>query len=145
MQPDLRLDQQLCFALYAASRATTSTYRTALADIGLTYPQYLVMLTLWEQDGVTVSELGERLHLDSGTLSPLLGRLEAGGLVSRSRSAQDARLVRVSLTPAGSALRADAEAVHCALLERIDMEPEELLTLRTLARKLIDSIEANSE
>lgn len=145
MQPDLRLDQQLCFALYAASRATTSTYRTALAEIGLTYPQYLVMLTLWEQDGVSVSELGERLHLDSGTLSPLLGRLEAGGLVTRSRSTQDARQVRISLTPAGSALRADAETVHCALLERLDMEPEELLTLRTLARKLIDSIEAHAD
>ena len=86
----LRLDNQVCFALYSASLAMTKLYKPLLDDIGLTYPQYLVMLVLWEQDGITVSELGERLYLDSGTLTPLLKRLEASGHIRRTRDAQDA-------------------------------------------------------
>ena len=94
----LRLDNQVCFALYSASLAMTKLYKPLLDALGLTYPQYLVMLVLWEQDGLTVSELGERLYLDSGTLTPLLKRLEATGLVARQRDAQDERRVRVMLT-----------------------------------------------
>lgn len=138
---DLRLDNQLCFALYAASRASTAAYRDALAHAGLTYPQYLVMLALWEQDGPTIGRLGERLHLDSGTLSPLVSRLEASGLVIRSRPDADARRVHVHLTDAGRDLRAEAERIHCALLDRLDMKPEELILLRTLARRLVTSID----
>jgi len=101
----LRLDDQLCFGLYSASRAVTSLYRVVLEDLGLTYPQYLVLLALWERDGRQVRELGADLHLDSGTLSPLLKRLEAAGLVRRERQADDERSVRVSLTEEGTALR----------------------------------------
>ncbi|UFS59530.1 MarR family winged helix-turn-helix transcriptional regulator [Subtercola endophyticus] len=100
------LDEQICFALYNASRAMTARYRELLEPLGLTYPQYLVMLVLWESEPVTVSHLGARLQLDSGTLSPLLRRLETAGLVTRNRSVNDERSVLVSLTPAGDELRA---------------------------------------
>ena len=140
--PDLRLDHQLCFALYAASRATTGAYRDALTKAGLTYPQYLVMLALWEDDGLSVGELGQRLHLDSGTLSPLLSRLEAAGLVTRSRPDRDARRVVVHLTNDGQVLRSAAEDIQCALLEGLDMNPDELVLLRSLAQRLTSSIES---
>ncbi len=102
------LDRQLCFALYAASLATTKLYKPLLARLGLTYPQYLVMLVLWEEDGPSVSELGARLGLDSGTLTPLLKRLEAQALLRRQRSEADERRVHVELTVAGKRLRARA-------------------------------------
>lgn len=107
----LRLDQQLCFPLYAASNLMTRLYRPLLDELGLTYPQYLVMLVLWEASPSTVSALGERLRLDSGTLTPLLKRLEAAGLVRRTRDAADERRVLVSLTDNGRALRDQAEDV----------------------------------
>ena len=103
--PELLLDNQLCFLAYRLHRGITDLYRPILGDLGLTYPQYLVMLVLWESHPMSVSGLGERLHLDSGTLSPLLKRLEAAGLVVRARSTEDERSVLVSLTPAGRALR----------------------------------------
>ncbi|MBC7468192.1 MAG: MarR family transcriptional regulator [Ramlibacter sp.] len=119
----LQLDNQLCFALYSASLAMTKLYKPLLADLGLTYPQYLVMLVLWERDALMVSELGERLFLDSGTLTPLLKRLEAAGMVSRIRALDDERRVHVTLTAAGRKLKSRAsripaciaEAVHCPL------------------------------
>ena len=101
----LLLDNQLCFALYSASLAMTRLYKPLLDELGLTYPQYLAMLVLWEQDGVMVSELGDRLSLDSGTLTPLLKRLEAAGLVARIRDVQDERRVHVTLTAAGQGSR----------------------------------------
>ena len=114
----LHLDSQLCFALYRASRALIRSYAPVLAPLGLTYPQYLVMLVLWEQDGLTVSALGCRLALDSGTLTPLLKRLEQQGLVGRARSERDERVVHISLTSPGRALRLKArnvpEHVACA-------------------------------
>lgn len=114
----LRLDQQLCFALYSSSLAMTKLYKPLLDPLGLTYPQYLAMLVLWEHDGVTVSQLGERLMLDSGTLTPLLKRLEAAGLVQRLRDSTDERRVRLQLTREGRALKRKAltvpEAVACA-------------------------------
>src|SRR3989442_3417550 len=104
--PDgLGLDDQLCFALYAASRAVTAAYRPLLAELDLTYPQYLVMLVLWERGSGTVKELGDALELDYGTLSPLLKRLEAAGLVHRERRPEDERSVRVALTAGRAALR----------------------------------------
>jgi DNA-binding MarR family transcriptional regulator len=105
------LDGQLCFALYSAHLAMTKVYRRVLADLGLTYPQYLVMLVLWERDGLTVSELGARLYLDSATLTPLLKRLQSSGLVTRTRGAADERQVLISLTPAGRAMQAQAASV----------------------------------
>jgi DNA-binding MarR family transcriptional regulator len=100
-----KVEEQLCFAVYQAGHAFTRMYRSVLAELGLTYPQYLVMLVLWEQDGLTVKALGDRLMLDSGTLTPLLKRIEAAGLIRRERSREDERQVILSLTEAGSALR----------------------------------------
>ncbi|MBI5257517.1 MAG: MarR family transcriptional regulator [Burkholderiales bacterium] len=111
----LALDHQLCFALYSASLAMTKAYKPLLAPLGLTYPQYLVMLVLWEADGITVSQVGERLTLDSGTLTPLLKRLEALGLLQRLRDAADERRVLLQLTPAGRALKQRAVAVPQAM------------------------------
>ncbi|MFY0578782.1 MarR family winged helix-turn-helix transcriptional regulator [Cystobacter fuscus] len=99
----LRLDDQLCFALHAASRAMTGAYQPLLEELGVTYPQYLVLMALWEEDGARVSRLGERLYLDSATLTPLLKRLESRGLVERRRSQVDERVVEVFLTPEGRA------------------------------------------
>lgn len=107
----LKLDRQLCFALYSTSLAMTRLYKSLLAPLGLTYPQYLVMLVLWEQDGLAVSALGERLALDSGTLTPLLKRLEAQGLLTRERDPADERRVLVRLSRAGDRLRAKARGV----------------------------------
>ncbi|WP_066456276.1 MarR family winged helix-turn-helix transcriptional regulator [Castellaniella caeni] len=114
----LTLDAQLCFALYSAHLAMGKVYRRYLAGLGLTYPQYLVMLVLWETDGITVSALGERLYLDSATLTPLLKRLQALGLIRRERAQADQRQVLISLTPAGRDLRRQAgdvpQGVMCA-------------------------------
>lgn len=120
-----RLNNQLCFALYTASRAVTRAYRPLLDDLGLTYPQYLVMLVLWEQDGVTVKHIGERLLLDSGTLTPLLKRLEADGIVSRRRDPEDERRRLIALTEKGDALREGASTVRDALLCELDGIPKQ--------------------
>lgn len=140
MNPEFRLDTQLCFALYTASRKVTSAYREPLKELGLTYPQYLVMLVLWEQDQRTVHQLGETLALDSGTLSPLLRRMEAAGFVTRRRSETDERSVIISLTDAGRALEVQAAAVQRRLLDELDMTSEERATLRGLAQKLCHSL-----
>ncbi|MGX5734580.1 MarR family winged helix-turn-helix transcriptional regulator [Bosea thiooxidans] len=110
-----RLGQQLCFAVYQASHAFNRAYRPILAALGLTYPQYLVMLGLWEDDGPTVKALGEKLMLDSGTLTPLLKRLESAGLIRRERDAQDERQVRIRLTEKGDAMRAQGQGVQDAI------------------------------
>jgi DNA-binding MarR family transcriptional regulator len=107
----LRLEEQLCFALYSASRALTRAYAPLLEPLGVTYPQYLVLLVLWERDGVPIKQLGERLSLDSGTLTPLCKRLEQQGLIERRRGDDDERLVRIHLTPTGRALRAKARRI----------------------------------
>jgi len=136
----LRLDNQVCFALYSASLAMTKLYKPLLDAIGLTYPQYLVMLVLWERDGVTVSELGERLFLDSGTLTPLLKRLEATGLIARIRDVQDERRVRITLTPAGRDLRQGAESIPPCVLESSQCSIPELTALTTELRQLRDRL-----
>ncbi len=107
---------QLCFAVYAAAQAFNATYKPLLEPLGLTYPQYLAMLVLWEKDGLTVSAIGERLGLDSGTLTPLLKRLESAALVSRARDPADERQVRIALTPAGRSLRQKAKSIPAKLL-----------------------------
>ena len=113
---DLRLDQQLCFAVYSAAHAFNRFYRPLLGQLGLTYPQYLVMLVLWEHDDVPVKDIGERLFLDSGTLTPLLKRLEAAGLIKRTRSKDDERQVLIALTAQGLALRDKAKTLPQAIL-----------------------------
>ncbi|MCZ8219781.1 MAG: MarR family transcriptional regulator [Acidovorax sp.] len=136
----LRLDNQVCFALYSASLAMTKLYKPLLDRIGLTYPQYLVMLVLWEQDGVTVSELGERLFLDSGTLTPLLKRLEAQGQIARLRDVQDERRVRITLTAEGRALRDQAEAIPQCVLQSSQCSIAELTALTSELKQLRDRL-----
>ncbi len=109
--PDQLLDNQLCFALYSASLAMTKLYKPLLGALGLTYPQYLVLMVLWENDGASVSELGERLSLDSGTLTPLLKRMQASGWIERVRSAEDERRVHIHLTASGRALQQQAAPI----------------------------------
>lgn len=137
----LGLDDQLCFALYSASRAMTARYRPTLEALGLTYPQYLVLLVLWEGGPATVSQLGRRLHLDSGTLSPLLKRLDANGLVSRNRLPQDERSVEIRLTAKGRRLRSRADVIPAQMGRAIGPVDRAALTseLRVLEESLRDS------
>ncbi|WP_370680853.1 MarR family winged helix-turn-helix transcriptional regulator [Comamonas sp. GB3 AK4-5] len=132
----LQLDHQLCFALYSTSLAMTKLYKPLLAPLGLTYPQYLVLLVLWERDDHMVSELGERLFLDSGTLTPLLKRMEAAGWLQRQRDAQDERRVRVTLTAAGRALRAQAAGIPGCLLQSSQCTVDELQSLTQQIQQL---------
>lgn len=138
----LHLDDQLCFALYAASRAMTAAYAPLLDELDLTYPQYLVMLVLWDQDGPRVSGIGERLQLDSATLTPLLKRLEARGVVQRRRSAADERVVEVFLTTEGKRLRRRAAEVSKCAFAKSGLSLTELAklraTLQALTRRLRD-------
>ena len=126
----LRLDKQLCFALYSSSLAMSKVYKPLLDDLGLTYPQFLVMMALWEHDHRGVGELGEQLFLDSGTLTPLLKRMESSGLVVRARAKDDERRVVVTLTPAGEALRAKAERVPVAIARAMQASVDEIADLR---------------
>lgn len=126
----LRLDNQLCYALYAAAHRMTKSYRPLLERLGLTYPQYLVLLVLWEQDGVTVSEIGRRLRLDSGTLTPVLKRLEGAGFLLRTRRQSDEREVEIALTPEGAALRAEAVQVREAVMCQLELSEPEIRALR---------------
>jgi len=132
----LKLDQQLCFALYSSSLAMTKLYKPLLAPLGLTYPQYLALLVLWERDGLTVSELGERLFLDSGTLTPLLKRMETAGWLQRERAADDERRVIVSLTGEGRALRQKAKRVPLQLAEATRCDLGELASLTQRLQQL---------
>ena len=125
----LQLDNQLCFALYSASLAMTKLYKLLLAELGLTYPQYLAMLVLWERDGLMVSELGERLFLDSGTLTPLLKRLEAAGLIARIRALDDERRVHVTLTAAGRKLKARAARIPACVADAVQCPLPEIVSL----------------
>ncbi len=127
---DLRLDRQLCFAVYSASHAFTRFYKPLLAQLGVTYPQYLALLTLWEEDSLSVTAIGDRLLLDSGTLTPVLKRLEALGLVSRTRSTTDERQVIVRLTEQGAAMRHVAEGFPTRILDASECSEEELDSLR---------------
>ena len=136
----LQLDNQLCFALYSASLAMTKVYKPLLETIGLTYPQYLVMLVLWEQDGLIVSEIGVRLSLDSGTLTPLLKRLEVSGLLSRRRAVNDERRVHVSLTPAGRLLKTRAAGIPGCILEASQCGLPELSALTRQVQALRDQL-----
>lgn len=147
MSPAPRLDDQLCFQLYTASRLVTRAYRPLLEAMGVSYPQYLVLMVLWEardqgDEPLSVRDLGERLYLDSGTLTPLLKRLEAKGLVSRTRSAQDERVVEVRLTEAGDALRVPACEVSASLVEGHEAAVPMLLDLRERVGALVELLSA---
>lgn len=126
----LLLGNQLCFAVYSTAHAFNRAYKPLLDRLGLTYPQYLVMLVLWERDGVPVKDIGERLMLDSGTLTPLLKRLEAAELVKRTRSTEDERQVLIALTPRGQALKEKARAVPEAILAASNCSVAELVAMK---------------
>jgi MarR family transcriptional regulator, organic hydroperoxide resistance regulator len=135
-EPWLQLDRQLCFALYSSSLAMTRIYKPLLAPLGLTYPQYLVMLVLWEADGVSVKQLGQRLSLDSGTLTPLLKRLEALGHIERRRAADDERRVDIFLTPPGRKLRELALDIPSHLACASACELKEVIALTQRLQRL---------
>jgi len=137
---DNTLDRQVCFALYSASRAITAAYRPLLADLGVTYPQYLALMVLWERDGRGVRELGEVLDLDTGTLSPLLKRLEALGLIERRRLSTDERRVQVHLTPAGAALRERSCDIPARLALATGLSGPELEKLRSTLTRVRDTL-----
>ncbi len=138
----LLLGNQLCFAVYSTAHAFNRFYKPLLDRLGLTYPQYLVMLVLWEQDGVAVKEIGERLYLDSGTLTPLLKRMEAAGLVKRTRSTEDERQVLIALTPQGQALKEKARTVPQSILAASECSVAELVALKSEIVTLRDRLNA---
>lgn len=140
MTDDLALDRQVCFALYSASRAATAAYRPLLDELGVTYPQYLVLLVLWERDGRGVREICDELGLDTGTLSPLLKRLEGLGLVERRRLSSDERRVEIHLTDAGTALRERAADIPRKLAAATGMSEEELLALRQALLRVVAAL-----
>ncbi len=141
--PQLEFAHQICFPLYAASRALTRAYAPLLEPVGLTYPQYLTLLALWSApEPQTVGELGQRLRLDSGTLTPLLKRLEAAGHITRHRDPDDERRVLVALTPAGDALQDAVAHVPGALVEQIGLSLEDGLALRSILDRLLVSLDA---
>lgn len=139
----LLLDNQLCYALYAAAHRMTKSYRPLLERLGLTYPQYLVLLVLWEQDGVTVSEIGRRLRLDSGTLTPVLKRLESAGFLVRTRRQSDEREVEIALTLQGAALRAEAVTVRESVMCQLELSEPEIQALRKDLGTLIERLNGN--
>ena len=144
-KPDamLQLDNQLCFALYSASLAMTKVYKPLLDELALTYPQYLAMLVLWERDGLMVSELGERLYLDSGTLTPLLKRLEASGLIKRIRAVEDERRVHITLTAEGQKLKDKAAKIPACILSTSQCSIPELTALTSQVQVLRQRLAAH--
>ena len=135
----MKLANQLCFPLYAAARHVTGLYTPVLKPLGLTYTQYIVFLVLWEKDGLTVGEIGEKLLLDNGTLSPLLKKMEQAGYVRRERSREDERVVVITLTEAGRALREKAKDVPAKVAGCIDLPPEKAQTLYGLLYELLEN------
>lgn len=133
----MKLENQLCFPLYAASRHVINLYTPLLKPLGLTYTQYIVFLVLWEQDGVTVGEICDRLLLDNGTLSPLLKKMQQAGYIERNRSAEDDRVVLITLTEAGRALQEQAKDIPAKLAGCMDLEPEKAAMLYQLLYELL--------
>ena len=144
LRDPLLLDNQLCYALYAAAHRMTKSYRPMLERMGLTYPQYLVLLVLWENDGITVSEIGRRLRLDSGTLTPVLKRLESSGLLNRSRRQSDEREVEIALTDQGRELRSEAVAVRQSVMCQLNMSEPEIQAMRADLNALIENLSSAS-
>ena len=136
----LKLDQQICFPLYVLSKEITGLYRPILQELDLTYPQYLVMMVLWEQEGLTVSAIGEKLFLDSGTLTPVLKRLESKGLINRIRNKSDERMVLLFLTEVGKDLRQQACSIPQKLLSQINIKIEDLENFKETLTQLINNL-----
>lgn len=134
------LSDQLCFDLYAASRAVTNAYRPALRELGLTYPQYLVMIVLWDEGTCTVRDLARLLDLDHGTLTPLLRRMEANGVITRRRSSSDERFVEIALTPTGDAMRVHATRIHCDMVAALGLDGPQFAALQATLRQLTTNV-----
>ena len=141
----IRLDNQLCFPLYACAKEVVRQYRTPLEPLGMTYTQYVVMMVLWECGSITEKELGERIHLDSGTLAPLLKRLDKQGLVKRERPDQNERVLRITLTEAGISLQEEALSVPEAMKNCIGLSMEECSVLRSLLDKSLNAMESRGK
>ncbi|MBB4566059.1 MarR family winged helix-turn-helix transcriptional regulator [Rhizobium leucaenae] len=140
----LKLDTFICFALYSANHAMNRLYKPMLDELNLTYPQYLVMVTLWEEDGQTVGGIGEKLFLESSTLTPLLKRLEAAGFIQRIRSKEDERQVLIRLTSEGVALKKKAAGIPACILDASDTTPSELTRLKAEVIKLREALSKNT-
>lgn len=136
----LKLENQLCFSIYATSRAITKIYRPFLDKLGITYPQYLVMLVLWEKENITLKELSNRLYLDSGTLTPLLKRLEGMELLKRQRSSEDERILCVNITEKGKELKKEALNIPECLIKSINMDVEQLIKFKRDTDILLENI-----
>jgi MarR family transcriptional regulator, organic hydroperoxide resistance regulator len=145
MKDELKLDTFLCFALYTANHAMNRVYKTLLEELQITYPQFLVLVTLWERDGQTVGGIGERLFLESSTLTPLLKRLEAAGYISRARSLQDERQVLIHLTEQGRALKTKAEAIPSNIVAATGCSSDEVQRLRGEISDLRDGLNGNTD
>lgn len=140
--PQLLLKNQVCFSLYSASNAMIRAYRPLLDELNITYSQYITMMVIWQTDGINVKELGQELHLDSGTLTPLLKRLELKGFITRQRSTEDERIRLVFLTPAGQALKKQAESVPSAIFCKSQLEIAELQQLKASCEKLLKNLQS---
>ena len=140
MEDLLKLDKQLCFSVYVLHREIMQCYRPILKNIGLTYPQYITMMTLWEKDDVMVNQVGEILQLDNGTLTPLLKRLESKGYLERKRSKEDERVVKINLTEKGAKLKEDASCIPIELAKAMNLNLEEMEQLKTLSDKVVQKI-----
>lgn len=138
---ELKLENQICFKIYSAEREITKLYRNLLEELDVTYPQYLVMLVLWEEKSVTVKELGQKLFLDSGTLSPMLKRMEGNGLIERRRSLEDERTVIISLTKKGEDLKGKAQCIPTKLLENLSLDMVELNNLNQTLSTILNRIQ----
>ncbi|WP_312823472.1 MarR family transcriptional regulator [Epilithonimonas sp.] len=140
MEDLLKLDKQLCFSVYVLHREIMQAYRPILNEIGLTYPQYITMMALWEKDDLTVNQLGEILQLDNGTLTPLLKRLESKSYLTRIRSKDDERVVKIQLTEKGHQLKEKASCVPMQILESLQLSPEDMQQLKSLSDKVVNKI-----
>ncbi len=140
---NLLLSNQLCFALYAATNAITRAYRPALGEVGLTYPQYLVMIVLWENDGLSVKEIASRLHLDSATITPLLKRLEQAKFIKRKRSKQDERIVNIFLTKRGQNIQPQVAEIQQGIVCQTGLLEVEFIRLKKSLHELVETINAN--
>lgn len=141
----LLLDNQLCFTIYACAKEITGLYRPLLEQLGLTYTQYIALLALWEKDDITLKELGEQLFLDSGTLTPLLKKMEAAGLLFRARSTEDERTIRIKLTAKGQALKEEVYEVPQKVLAASHLSPEKALLLREQLKALLTNLAAGKK
>lgn len=135
----LKLENQLCFPLYAAAKEVVRRYRPFLDPLGLTYTQYIAMMVFWEQKSITVGKLGEMLCLDSGTLTPMLKKMEVAGLITRQRSKDDERVVTATITPKGEELREKALEVPAKMMSCVSISKEEAVTLLSILKKLVNS------